>query len=1052
MKSFFKIPALWALATLQAFSNPLPKSLEHVQSLDGIHEYRLSSNGLSILLMPIQDLPVATVMVTYKVGSRNEVTGTTGATHILEHMMFKGTKRFNLTDGNDYSSQMERIGAIANATTWLDRTNYYATLPSEYVPMTVELEADRMRNLLLDEAELASEMAVVHNEYEQGENSPVRTLINEVFAAAYMAHPYGHPTIGWESDINSITVDKLRHYYDTYYWPENAVVTIIGGFDKAATLEAIATHYGALAPAPQPIPEITTQEPEQTGPRRVTIRRAGQTGVVLIGFKVPEGAHNDWAALSLLQQVLGANRTGRLYRALEDKGLANATFAFAPQLRDPGLFILGAYLTPDATHEAVEAIILEEIENLIADGISADELARAQSVLQAAIFYGRDGPFRIADQINDTIAMGDWSAYLNLPRAIQEVPTEAVQDVAARYLVDAGSTTGWFVPGQSNGPRAPSQAPLGPVHYRAPGLDLPNGQANNAGNQLAQPSELASDALPRVNFSAQMKRAQIGPIELVAIHMPIKGVVSFVGSLAAGDSLSPPDAPLLAGLTANMLDKGTRQRDRFQIAERLETLGASISFASDAQSLRFSGRFLRSDAVPVINLLAEQLREPAFDPDVFATLKARQKGGLLQAIDNPDYRAGALLSRHLYPENHPNHSLPIDKLIEELERAEIEDVREFHVAHYGPETLRMVFVGDVDFEQLKAAIGNAFEDWAGGSAYPILETAQLDHGALREQIQIDDKASASVRLGFNTRLQRTDPDYLPFMLGNYILGGGFNSRLMTEVRQNRGLTYGIRTRHDGDILTPGHWLLAASFSPSVVEAGLQATREVLQAWYEAGVTEQEVAAAIEALSGTYLVGLSTTARVAGQVHSFMERGFPPEYIDTYPLDLHQLTAEAVNQAIRQFFDPEQLVEIVAGSLDQVNGATDERSGQTRIELRIDTPDAGWSLKIESVYRTPESIAVISRLSRNEQPAPQVISTVYSTAQIPLSQIDRPVQHYVIGKSWDWKNTDAYESIESMHALDALLKDAELLYSAGEEPRSSKAKTVHTSAHPIQSGN
>lgn len=901
----------------------LPEGLEHVQTLNQIEEYRLSSNDLGILLMPIEGLPVATVMVTYQVGSRNEVTGTTGATHILEHMMFKGTERFNSAEGNDYSSQMERIGAVSNASTWFDRTNYYATLPSEYVPLTVELEADRMRNLLIEADDLASEMTVVRNEYERGENSPVRTLIKELFATAYLAHPYNHPTIGWESDIESTSMEKLRSFYDTYYWPENTVVTIIGGFEKEATLDAIAAHYGQIPKAPQAIPEVTTTEPEQTGPRRVTIRRAGQTGVVMIGFKVADGRDEDWAALTLLQQVLGANKTGRLYRALEDKGLANATFTFSPQLRDPSLFIFGAYLTPDATHEEVEAIILEEIDSLISEGVDDDELVRAKAVIEASTFYGRDGPYSIADQINECIAMGDWSAYVSLPEAIRSVSPDALKAVAETYFVEARSTTGWFIPEQSNRLQPGGANAAGPVHFRDPEIFAPEAYAE------ASPQAKATGDRPggEVDFSSQMQRARVGPIDLVAIDMPIDNVVSFVGSIAAGDSLSPVDAPMLASLTASMLDKGTTRADRFEIAEQLDALGANMGFSSGKQSLSFSGRFLSADAGPVLDILADQLRNPTFDPAVFETIKSRQEAGLLQAIDNPDYRSSAALSRLLYPPEHVNYSTPLETLIEELKATEAADLKAFHAKHYGPESMRLIFVGDIDFAELKAAVAEAFGGWDGGSQYPDLETKQRDHGSQSERIEIADKTSVSVRLGLNTRLQRTDEDYLPFMLGNYILGGSFHSRLMSEVRKERGLTYDIRSRHEGDIITPGNWVLTASFSPAQIDAGLAATQAVLEEWFAEGVSEAEVSAAIETLSGTYLVGLSTTSRVAGQVHSFMERGFPPEYIDAYPQKLTQLTAESVNDAIQTYFDPSQLAEVAAGSFQEDPEASTERDSE-----------------------------------------------------------------------------------------------------------------------------
>ena len=1004
----------------------VPVGVEHVQTLDGIEEYRLSSNGLGILLMPNEGLPVATVMVTYKVGSRNEVTGTTGATHILEHMMFKGTEKFNSAEGSDYSSQMERIGARANATTWFDRTNYYATMPSEYVSMTIELEADRMRGLLIREEDLASEMTVVSNEYERGENSPVRTLIKELFATAYMAHPYSHPTIGWRSDIESTSVEKLREFYDTYYWPENAVITVIGGFDKVETLAAISEQYGQVPSAPQAIPAVETTEPEQLGARRVTIKRAGQVGVVMLGYKVAEGRHEDWAALTLLQQILGADKTGRLYRSLEDKGKANATFTFAPQLHDPGLFIFGAYLTPEATHEEAEAVILKEIETLISGGVDLDELARAKSVIQAGTFYGRDGPYGIADQINENIAMGDWSAYVNLPKSIQAVSADTLKEVARKYFIESNCTTGWFVPEVLNSLSASLDRMPAPNYYRDPAIfgELHNTESTD---DLASPQTTTS-AKSVVDFSSQMQRAQIGDIELIAIDLPIDNVVSFVGSIAAGDSLSPADAPMLATLTAAMLDQGTANQDRFQIAEKLDQLGANLGFSSGDQSLNFSGKFLRADAGSFLQILADQLRNPAFEAEVLETLKSRQEASLLQAIDDPDYRAGALLSRILYPEDHINYSTPINELKADIESTTVEDLAAFHAAHYGTSSMQLIFTGDIDFEQLKAAVGNAFDGWEGGSDYPKLNTLPNENTEVSERIYIEDKTSVAARFGFNTGLQRTDDDYLPFMVGNYILGGSFHSRLMTEVRKNRGLTYDIRARHQGDILTQGNWTLSASFSPSVVNEGLQAAREVVQQWFDDGVSEEEVAAAIETLTGSYIVGLSTTGSVAGQVHSFIQRGFDPKYIDEYPLRLRQLTAEEVNHAIRQYFDPSLVTEVVAGSLAQAPDSSAEADENLAITVRLDAPDAGWRVQIESIHRTSENIVVYSQLSRDpDNMSAQVISTVADTVKIDLSHSDLPVRHYITGKTWDWGDTGEYTFIDSPEIISPILETSDLLF-------------------------
>jgi zinc protease len=1007
--------SLLLLSSLGAFAANTPAGFEHVRTLGGVEEYELSSNGLSVLLMPNEGLPVATVMVTYQVGSRHEVPGKTGATHILEHMMFKGTPRFNAEENNDYSSIMERIGARSNATTWFDRTNYYATLPSEHVPLAIELEADRMRNLRIREKDLASEMTVVRNEYERGENNPVRTLIKELFATAFMAHTYGHPTIGWKSDIESTTPAKLREFYDTYYWPENTVLTVIGGFDRKQTLNAIIEHYGQIESAPHPIPEVETVEPEQIGPRRVTIHRAGQVGVVMAGYKVPEATHEDWPALLLIDQIVGADKTGRLYRALEDKGKASATFTFAPELHDPGLFVFGAYLTPEATHEEVEAILEKEIQALIGGGVTQDELNRAKSVIRAAIVYGRDGPYAIADQINEAIAMGDWTSYINRPKAIEAVTAEEIQAVAKRYFREKTKTTGWFIPERTNGIAGYAGRNWGPNYYRDPEIYGPNR------NEAAEGGTAGG-----VDFTSRMRRATVEGIEVIAVDMPIEGAVSFVGSFAAGDALSPSEQPMLAGLTAAMLDKGSTRRDRFAIAELLDALGADISFAADGHSLNFSGRFLRPDAGAVLELLGEQIRQPAFDPAVFETVRSRQEANLLQAVDDPGYRASSQLSRMLYPAGHPNRNETLQTLLTDLKDTTVDDLRQFHREFYGPKSMRLVFAGDIDFEQIKAAVANAFEGWSGGVPYPKDPPAQLKNASGTERIHIADKTSVSVLYGYNTGLRRSEKAYLPFMVGNYILGGSFNARLMSEVRKERGLTYGIRSFHDGDILTPGHWALMATFSPDTLDEGLDATEAVLQHWYAKGVGEEEVDAAVETLTGSYLVGLSTTGRVAAQLHSFLQRGLDAGYIDQYPRDLAEVTTGAVNRSIKKHLDPAKAKLVIAGSLQNGASSMDEWKNKT-VGVRIDTPDAGWQVDIEKIYRTGDQLIAVSRLSRKKgAAAAQVITTVADNVDIP-SDIDLPVRHYILGKTWNWGDTGKYTFIHSEEAIDAPLGDAELIY-------------------------
>jgi zinc protease len=418
----------------------------YVKSLSGIDEYRLDSNGLTVLLVPDHSAPVVTFQVTYQVGSRNEVTGTTGATHILEHMMFKGSEGFNDPKGNSVKQYLERVGGQFNASTSFDRTNYFATVGRESLEGYIAIEADRMRHLWLHEADRQSEMTVVRNEYERGKNDPDNVLMEEVTSAAYVALPYHHPIIGWKSDIEHVPIGKLRDFYDTFYWPNNATVTVIGDIEPAATLGLIKKYYGVYPHSPAPIPAIYTEEPAQTGERRVIVRRPGELGTVIIAHKVPNARDADQPALDMMDAILSSGKNARLYRALVDQGIALNAGAGTDLHRDLSLHTVYAVLAPGATHDQVEKALMAEINKIATDGVTAAEVARVKQQYIAADAYKRDGTAAIAGEINEWIAVGDWTLYVTFPQKVQLVTPADVQRVAKQYFKQDQSTTGWFIP------------------------------------------------------------------------------------------------------------------------------------------------------------------------------------------------------------------------------------------------------------------------------------------------------------------------------------------------------------------------------------------------------------------------------------------------------------------------------------------------------------------------------------------------------------------------------------------------------------------------------
>lgn len=417
-----------------------------IKASGGIEEYRLTLNKLRVLTLEEHSAPVTTFMVTYHVGSRNEAIGHTGATHLLEHLMFKGSKKYNKENNTAIWTELQNIGAQINATTWNDRTNYFEVVPSEHLERAIAIEADRMRNAFLKDEDRQPEMTVVRNEFERGENSPFDVLDKNIWATAYQAHPYHHSTIGWRSDIENVSTKRLQEFYNVYYWPNNATVTVIGDFEKKQTLALIKKYFGAHGRSQHAIPEMYTEEPAQEGPRRIMVKRAGQTGIVGVGHKTPEGLNQDIYALQVLGKILTEGKISRLYKRIVDPGLATSLFMYDFPFKDCGMFISYVFLTPETDHSSVEEIILGEYRQIIKEGIKQKELDRAKAQIKANIAFSRDGSYAVASALNEAIAIGDWTFYSTFMDHIIKVSRKDIQRVAEKYLIEDQSTTGWFIP------------------------------------------------------------------------------------------------------------------------------------------------------------------------------------------------------------------------------------------------------------------------------------------------------------------------------------------------------------------------------------------------------------------------------------------------------------------------------------------------------------------------------------------------------------------------------------------------------------------------------
>jgi zinc protease len=424
----------------------LASPFEKVETEGGVTEWRHTGNGLTVLTAPTPVAPVVAFGIVYQVGSRHELPGHTGATHILEHLMFKGTERFNRDNGTEAARELHRVGASFNASTWLDRTNYYEILPVDRLALAVDIESDRMRGALVRDTDLESERMVVLNELDAGENDSFDLLMKSSFALAYLEHPYRYPTIGWRNDVERMSGDVLRGFYDTYYHPDNATVIVVGDIDEATALDHVESGFGGIEHGPGPVPEVTIREPEQRGERRFDIHRAGELGNIVLSWHIPEGLHADLPALSALTQILGDGVTSRLYQRLVETNRCLGIHAFAMELHDPGLFQVFATISPGGSHREVEDTIRNEVAELVRTPPDKDEMARALAQTRTDLAFHHESPGQILGGLTEAVAMGDWRRFVRELELVQSVSVEDLQRIAESYLSDRNLTAGWFVP------------------------------------------------------------------------------------------------------------------------------------------------------------------------------------------------------------------------------------------------------------------------------------------------------------------------------------------------------------------------------------------------------------------------------------------------------------------------------------------------------------------------------------------------------------------------------------------------------------------------------
>ena len=873
---------------------PLAAGLQHVRSVEGIDEYRLS-NGLQVLLYPDATKPTTTVNVTYRVGSRFESYGETGMAHLLEHLMFKGSTRYPSPE-----KEFSRRGFRNNGTTSFDRTNYFSTFQAgdDNLRWALGWSADAMVHSFIAKKDLASEMTVVRNEYEMGETQPTQVMLKRAMALAFDWHNYGKLPIGNRSDIENVRIENLQAFYRTYYQPDNATLIVAGKFDPERTLGWITATFGKIPRPQRKLPTLWTVEPTQDGERSFVVRRNGDVQIVLLTYKIPSALHADVDALGVTTEILSNTPSGRLHKELVEKGLAAQTFGWVWQNRDPGVVMFGAVVKKGDPIERVRDRMIEVVESTFATTAAATaELDRVRKDSETSFERTLADPQEFGVGLSEYIAFGDWRLFFLARDRVNAVSANDVGDVASRYFRRDNRVVGLFLPEDQP---LRTEVPAAPTAEQRLVQFKP--RAAVAAGEVFDPSQ--------VNIDRRTRLIQIGDLKLALLPKKTRGeTVNVVMNFQWGDETSLAGRGVIPQLTEALVSRGTPKFDRQQIADemtRLKMTGGLREFQTD-----------RGNLADALRLAAHVLREASFPATEFDVLKRQIVTSLQAQLNKPDSRSRDLLQAHFntYPEGDPRYYMPLQARIEATQKATLEEIRQFHAGFWGTARGQIAIVGDFDDRSAETLIRELFAGWASKAPYAPILREPREVKAERLFADTPDQENAFYRARIAVTLRDDDPDYAPLTLANDIFGGGsgLSNRLMDRVRQRDGISYGsgsgllVNSRDRA-----GAWQIGGLVAPQNAARFAQAVREEIDRMLKEGFTAKEVDDARNGLLQQRALTRSEDAALAGAWTAFRDVDRTFVFSQAFEERIRSLTPADLLAAVRRHIDPGKMTVVIAG--------------------------------------------------------------------------------------------------------------------------------------------
>lgn len=888
------ISPLWAAS--------LPLGVREVTSVEGVTEYRLA-NGMQVLLAPDVSKPTVTVNVTYRVGSRMENYGETGMAHLLEHLMFKGTP-----DHRHITDELSKRGMRPNGTTWYDRTNYFESFPGSTgnLDWALEMEADRMTHSFIARHDLDSEMTVVRNEMESGENDPSSILMEKMMGAAYQWHNYGKSTIGARTDVENVNIAHLQAFYRKYYQPDNATLVVAGNFDVQKTLAKVNQTFGKI-PKPKRVIEPTyTLDPVQDGEREVILRRSGDVQYVEAIYHSVPAASPESTDFRILAQVLGDTPSGRLHKTLVEKNLATSISSEYFGLDEPGVIYFEADLDKTQKMDAAKDVFLETIESLKAHPVSQEEVDRARTALLNNIEQTFNDPEQFGIALSSAIADGDWRLFfLNRDRLKTETRA-SVQQTAEEYLISSNRTLGLFYP-TANPQRAPQPAKA----------DVTKLLQDYHGNQDFAAGEAFDSSPVNIQNKTHWLTLENGP-KMALLSKKTRGhTVHGQIDLHFGNADNLLNQERVGLFTADLMDKGAAGLTREEIQDRFNQLKANVAIGGGATGVHVVFETVKENLAPTLDLIQKILHAPAFPESEFNQEKSEELADIDSNRSEPKAVAGNALSRYYNQESRGDirYTSTFDEATEDIQKVTLQQVKDFYQRFYGANHGQIAIVGDFDQAEIMPILTKGFANWSSKEQYAIVVNSYKEKPGTRIEIDLPDKANAIYLVRAPMALRDNDPKAVPLMLGNYVFGQGFlNSHLANRIRQKEGLSYGVGSYLRLNDMTNNSYLgIYAIYAPQNLSKLTTAINEVTQDEIKNGITELELNDARAALLKSRELARAQDGNLATQLSSLLYDDRDMTYTEAQEEALKSTDLKTVNQTFSELVKVNDCTTVVAGS-------------------------------------------------------------------------------------------------------------------------------------------